>query len=394
MPTYNFTVRATDDTGAYADRDFSINVRNTIVDRYMVLNDTSIYGSPNLSTWSQRDDVVGMPATYNSSTFLINSKSQILFYNGRWIVNNYVPSGTATPRNFMSYSDDGINWVLFNSIKVDGEEIVLSDSNAWHIGSITVQDGKLWTYLSSTAGSGGHGTNGRLISSEDGLNWSYVSDFIFPAVSPWFALNKVGDTWYFNAKSGTSATSTIYKSLDSEGKTWTEVTLPFSILDTFRTVGMKYFNGLYIAVSNRNEYYTSVDATNWVKRTMPTMESSENVNQIVYGNGRLVMTTFFHVSSTSNSIKANINKVYVSVDGINWSESNFDSYANFTSSLPGARIVGKLDCIFSNGRFILISNTHMPSETPGIRISYDGLTWNTVTEGVPDTSHALGVMSF
>ena len=54
MATYNFTVRAQDETGAFSDRDFSIQVRNNLVDRLYAINDDNGYASIDGINWTER----------------------------------------------------------------------------------------------------------------------------------------------------------------------------------------------------------------------------------------------------------------------------------------------------------------------------------------------------
>lgn len=59
MATYNFTVRAKDETGAFADRQFSIQVRNNLVDRLFTINGSHGYASVDGVNWTQRTGVGG-----------------------------------------------------------------------------------------------------------------------------------------------------------------------------------------------------------------------------------------------------------------------------------------------------------------------------------------------
>lgn len=54
MATYNFTVRAQDDTGAFSDRDFAIQVRNNLVDRLLAIDENDAYASIDGKTWTTR----------------------------------------------------------------------------------------------------------------------------------------------------------------------------------------------------------------------------------------------------------------------------------------------------------------------------------------------------
>jgi hypothetical protein len=87
MATYNFTVRAKDETGAFSDREFNIEVRNTMVDRILAINASNAFASVNGETWSQRTGVGGIWC------------DNLL---GRWII--------ATSATGYRVSDDTLNW--------------------------------------------------------------------------------------------------------------------------------------------------------------------------------------------------------------------------------------------------------------------------------------------
>ena len=390
MPTYNFTVRATDDLGAYADRDFSINVRNTIVDRYLLLSGTSVYGSSNLSEWTERPNASASTALQFTNTSIgLNFNSKVFFLNGRWITYKFAPNSTI-PYSLLSYSDDGINWILIDEINIDDVAYNMNTNNQNHIGSLCVESGKLYAYFSQTYTTG-LSNNSVMISSEDGINWTTVSSSTFVNANHHFRFTKCNGSWFYTGFPGSSVTNStrmIYKSTNAEGTEWTTITLPGVIIDNYRLVGVKYFNGMYIVMGNRTTYYTSVDGVNWVSRTMPSLGNWEIPTDIVYGNGRLVMTTM-HFKTAAQSYAMSASKVYTSVDGINWRTSSFDSYAEGSGSVG---INGAINCVFSNGRFI-ISAWPTNNGTGGLRVSYDGLTWTTITDGVPSVNYAIGVMN-
>ena len=87
MATYNFTVRAKDETGAFADREFSIQVRNNLVDRLLAINGTNAYSSIDGTTWTTR---AGKGGSWCDNQL------------GKWIV---VQSATT-----YRISEDTINW--------------------------------------------------------------------------------------------------------------------------------------------------------------------------------------------------------------------------------------------------------------------------------------------
>lgn len=99
MATYNFTVRAQDETGAFSDRDFSIQVRNNLVDRLLAIDANDAYASVDGTTWTQR---VGKGGKWCRNLL------------GKWIV--CVTEEDHTHGTFsncgLTYriSDDTINW--------------------------------------------------------------------------------------------------------------------------------------------------------------------------------------------------------------------------------------------------------------------------------------------
>ena len=88
MATYNFTVRAEDDRGAFSDRTFSIQVQNNLVDRMLIIDKDHAYASVNGVNFVERTGKGGRRAHY-----MLN----------KWVVMNI---DNATYR----ISDDTINW--------------------------------------------------------------------------------------------------------------------------------------------------------------------------------------------------------------------------------------------------------------------------------------------
>lgn len=99
MATYNFTVRAQDETGAFSDRDFSIQVRNNLVDRILAIDSANAYASVDGTTWTERTGKGG------------HWCRNLL---GKWIVCTYVfsDSDVQKARCGRDYrlSEDTINW--------------------------------------------------------------------------------------------------------------------------------------------------------------------------------------------------------------------------------------------------------------------------------------------
>lgn len=97
MSTFNFTIRAEDNQGAFADRQFSISVKNTMVERYMFTTDTNAYTSSDMINWTKRSG-------YGGNT--------IRHANGTWYVFTTTAGGFA--------SNDGAIWRTFNMSSPNG----------------------------------------------------------------------------------------------------------------------------------------------------------------------------------------------------------------------------------------------------------------------------------
>lgn len=78
MATYNFTIRATDNAGAYADRNFSLNVNNTIYDRFVTVSNTGLCRSPDGINWIYESGLTGTGVGYGGGKWLVWSQGSAL----------------------------------------------------------------------------------------------------------------------------------------------------------------------------------------------------------------------------------------------------------------------------------------------------------------------------
>ena len=99
MATYDFTVRAQDETGAFSDRDFSIQVRNNLVDRILAINSANAYASVDGTTWTERTGKGGHWCRNLLGKWIVCTDA----YNGY----DYYRSNLGTVYRL---SDDTINW--------------------------------------------------------------------------------------------------------------------------------------------------------------------------------------------------------------------------------------------------------------------------------------------
>ena len=362
MPTYNFTVRATDESGAYSDRDFAINVRNTIVDRYVIAYAGTTYNevltSTNAQSWTERAGALPLNIANSSTTSAASTNSGILYGNGRWFAWQYLASNNIR----CSISTDGINWTHYTSIILDESPNSLYKDKVSRFFFI---NGEFCAVVGYTP-SGGSTVRVGLIRSEDGINWysgdptgSITSGLASAShLDPSNMLNFINGSWYYATSNGT------FKS--TNGSTWVSQATPAANA-SFR--GWYYFNGLWMVPDQgtTSRVFTSNDGITWVARPL-TLPASTKPSKIIYGNGRLVMT----LRNIGNA--SDINCVMTSVDGINWEPQTFETYGKppQTYSLLGH----STPCVYSNGLFILGSTVTNPSTgTPGLRVSTDGVNW-------------------
>lgn len=372
MTTFNFTVRATDDRGAFADRDFSIKVRNTIIDRYMAMSSAGLYTSPDATTWTLRPGI-GNSASVNAQTEIVNG-------NGRWLMNK---DGT----NYLM-SLDGVNWTPYPlpgggvvSMSVVGAIPRFGYGNGKFVCSLVNQQGTNAIYLY------------KIWTSADGITWTnpvttvtsgYAQSLAYAGNIPsynaftpppvygngrWTVVNPLG---------GFSTPSQLLTSTDGMA-TFTTLSQPLTSVAT-----LMYVNGLWITTSGTAtgtsqtpgvggaSLATSVDGVTWSSQVMPAGYQNNDwaIRKVLYGNGRIVAVPSRIAYGTSSNPASNV--VFVSTDGVSFSVVTLpvswigpNTTTNNTHSVTGT---------FHNGLFIL-GNSGANTAVQGIITSEDGLTW-------------------
>lgn len=339
MTLFNFTVRATDDAGAFADRDFSIKIRNSIVDRYMTVNATDSYTSPEGSTWTQRVTYGGQGVVHGA---------------GKWLI----PISTTQYR----LSVDGINYTTH------------SWPQSQHVTPTVRWVNGRFVYI------GNNGTNGVLVYSYDGLTWTQTAGVVKSVTNSgegaWLKycnIIYIDGKWYVANHQGSSLLTAVARVSADDGATWANVTTGY----TFAPTGFYHYNGLWIALSGEStangRVYTSNDTVVWTPRTLGTtlLYTTRIGTDLLYGNGRLVMP--LHKGDGTNTTSA-VNTVLTSVNGIDWTANTYADV--FVTGQTGYS--GRVQAIYHNGLFMLCCNTVNGSGSiGGLRVSEDGVTWTT-----------------
>lgn len=355
MSTFNFTVRATDDQGAFADRDFSINVKNDKIVKTILTNGTNAYTTTNPGT----DATVirnGIPAAVMG---LSTTTGALTYGNGIWV------SGNAS-----SYctSIDGINWVTQSYPTNLVKSAPITDSTVPNTGkaaglsvsvvsNISFNNGMFFLQMMvNTAGSVPNRFITYMLCSTDAINWnlfspnyigysdnsSTTSTYYTPGIGSEFVYDGT-DIYGFVAQwIGSSSTPTyrfVRSSTSNNVASWKISNITSTAGVGVACSGLAYINGLWIASTpsgNTVYYYTSNDLITWTGRTMPGRGTP-----LLYSNG--VISTIYIMSGNTGS------RILTSTDAITWSSA--------TSSTP----VGTVYSAVYNGNILTTSSTNIYS---------------------------------
>lgn len=275
--TYNFTVRAEDDQGAFADRDFSIVVKNTSVDRYMVVDATDAYTSPDMVTWTKRNGQGGIGVAYGGGKWMIQKTSSgtnvqyLLSTDG---INFTLHSmndmfETAHHRRIMHLPEyhDGYWWVMAISLSTtqstSGRKYVLfksSDGIVWDLVGKKTTGSDTFTGAPSFADGYimyGSGRNANVFlkipydhdSSEElpTATHSSPSGFTLPTTGQIYSPYKINDLWIRPLDYGTTASSIFTSYYSNDFNTWyvgDAITLPRG--SSTIHAKLDYVNGLLV----------------------------------------------------------------------------------------------------------------------------------------------------
>jgi hypothetical protein len=324
MTEFSFRIRAMDNAGAFADRDFSIKVRNTVTDRLVLVDGTNAYTSPDGVNWTTRASMGGNGVSHGG---------------GNWLV--WSTTGSSTYRT----SPDGVNWTNRTLPNFNG------GSNAAHTNHFVYANGR---WMGFWCKSGGLTNDRTAFFSLDGVTWTEGGTITGAA-----GANRIA---YGNGRWVIGSTSTTQQGWTStdDGVTWTPFTtgLGGSNHDSI------YVNGLWILVDfTSSRVQTSSNFTTWTARSLPGITG--NPYRITYGNGRLAISTYFGGGNTLNTY----DKVMTSEDGVTWTAR---SYTAFKAGSTGDTGTSLVSIIYTHGQFFMSATG---GSNAGLRVSNDGITW-------------------
>ena len=292
---------------------------------------TSVTGSTFSSFIAFRDpnyypEENGFYTSLDGSTWSLQPSSFDFDFSNKVICGNGKAVSMRNFRDFVLYSEDGINWTSSN---------IGYTYDRW---SLAFGDGKFVLIGSDCCTS-------RIYTSVDAITWTLGT---MPTGS-WRSVT------YGNGKF--VAVDHFNFSYSTDGVTWTSSTLPAGDLYEYYS-RVVYGNNIFVAITDTGNHAYSYNAINWTRSNLP--ESGQYFwTDLIYANNRFIITP------DDGDVGANF---------ILWSEDGIDWYQAF---LPVSRRWSSV--AYGNNKFILTSKDETQAVTPAntkIFSSTDGSVWN------------------
>jgi hypothetical protein len=301
MATYNFTVRATDNLGAYADRNFSITVNNTNIERFVVVGTTGCAHSPDGVNWSLEAGQSGGGVTFG---------------NGRWVI--YQAGGMN-----LRTSTDAYNWTTTQPLPATSQ--ITYNSTTYgatnnDINLVRYVNG-LWYAFVSTNAAGPANTYVNAIveyTSPDLVTWTQVrtvtevnattSRLMYPGD---YAYDPVLGNYVLTMMQGGTNIVKLYSRSGSNG--WT-ARLTLTSGAGMACGSLNYCNGMWVYGGQvSGTVHTSTDTIGWTARTV-TATATQWPGNFAYSNGKLLMRT------TTSSLNNRPSMFYSLNGGRTWAQ--------------------------------------------------------------------------
>lgn len=381
MAVFPFTVRATDSEGSYSDRQFSITVRNSRVERFMFIDANNAYTSPDGTSWTTRTGQGGTTCAYG---------------NGFWLVMTFPTASTSIMWPTVARkSTDGINWAFTSGSnqptsgiqfqKPDGTLINSSNFPAAlyynspataAVPRLKFWNGKFWFMAAGNlATTSGAQSSLNLWSSVDGLTWTLALTVANSASSNltvntgginglWLSESD-GALFIPNPSSANGLATNAMGYMTTDGVNFTALK-DVSKSTAQYAAAITRINGLYLAQSsstNGNIAY-STDGLNWTALSYPALSAQGgNPSPFFYMNGTIY-------SFTEQQSAAQTWAMMTSTDGQNFTATSMSAWVS-----SGSGIAAYPSIISKNGLLLISSNQMSPTK---VLVSTDGSTFNAV----------------
>lgn len=323
MATYNFTVRATDNTGSFTDKNFAITVNNTQVDRFVAVGQNYIARSKDGVNWFY-DILTSAP-----------SFTGITWGNNQWV------AYSVNSRTYYT-SPDAMNWTAVTST-IDN-----NIGGNWGFSTIRYRGGRWVGFINQSSNSSIYS---REFWSTDLVNWTFkysvsaasssandltqggVWDYDYdPQADRSVAVGVFGTSYIF-ARTGTGNWSQIGTSNPgfNAGAQALGSTAVYSCRIFFQ-------NGLWVAANGQYGVYTSYNALDWFYRDISNVGtnggSTANMG-VVYSNGRLLTMpiavggNYAQVSQSLDAGRSWTQRAVYGFNGANYQGNFRQNYATY-----------------------------------------------------------------
>jgi hypothetical protein len=401
MAVFNFTVRATDSEGSYADRQFNITVRNSRVERFMAVTSTDAWTSPDGTTWTQRNGQSGFTCAYG---------------NGFWLILKSQATGTSALK-----STDGINYSAIlpaNQTFVDETGTAITGLTngpiftALSLARLRFWNGRFW--IVTTNGSNQSGTSATMFydlwSTADGITWRRNRLLTLssgalntPPVPYLVTMYEDNGTFFipfscsYNTPVPAAGNNWCYGWSTTDGTTFTQIrdtTVTSSTSSTFYGASiLNRINGVYFVMPTttggstnwtQTTFRYSTDGLNWTTSTFNANAGTNAPLNFVYANGQVY--SFTQKQSSGVGSTANY---FTSSDGVTWNMTEFKSFNTTAGVIHHS--------VYKNGVFLMAGSVATGTDTNnstlsvpnnGLRVSVDGSTWTSVNVGSGTINYA------
>jgi hypothetical protein len=251
---------------------------------------------------------------WTSQTITSGDYESVAYGVGKYIAVKGAPQ-VASSSDGISWSNVAVNSALYKNIIYEGSKFLAVSASLSNQGAAVSADGITWSYgdilfISNFLGAAYNQSIYVVVggsdilpvafcsTSPDGITWtartipSGASAGDYKAITYGNEFVAVGGNTTFGSICATSP----------DGITWTARTIPGA---DWR--GIKYFQGLYVAVGVGSICATSPDGITWTSRTIPTGGYYDLVS-----NGSIITAVGDNIAATS-------------VDGINWNTTSITS---------------------------------------------------------------------
>ncbi|MCK6443617.1 hypothetical protein [Elstera cyanobacteriorum] len=296
MPeVFNFTARATAASGAFADRDFSITVNNTQINRLLAVGQSGAARSINSHTaWVLIPGVKGDSAAYGDRWLIWDQTAGVMWTSPDAInFTSFVPTlpGGYSRLGFLRWRD-GVWWAM----------AMADRTSHWETGVVTSIDGGVtWSLVGATLIDAAFGYSferseaGASIMAT-GTQWFHRSD----DGAAWISVRSTGQSYRFQiahlngiwfGPDSMGANSLLARSIN--GQSWFAQSNPTALISGGYYRGMAYGNGYIVACAYTEAvtgFTTDAGLTVQAGATLPAASGPYDTEcPIVCVQGRFVM---------------------------------------------------------------------------------------------------------